>query len=174
MLLIEAFLREPKKFKDVSLDHIKVFLHKNKNPNYNAIDLDLWDESIDRLYPKIGNRKNIMAYRAVSIVGDPYTYLDKRDYLGDAWTWDLESARVYRDPHHGYGDHFILTSSVQDSHVDWVRTIGLGMIPHRGTYENEVKLMPKEKVKLTNVLDDRKRVVSLTDSDVLNKSFKIV
>lgn len=146
MKLFEAFVR---KLDDVQEDDIVEFLNTTHDPEFKYVDMDLFGKAKNRLKRETGSI--LRAYRAISVFGDIEEHLRKKN-LGTSWTYDMGAAQVYRDKHQGYGDMYILRTTLSDSNVDWIKTMALNMVPVRGEYESELRLIPGKIITIDKII----------------------
>ena len=138
MKLFEAMVR---KLLDVTRDDIESFVQTNRDPEFNYVDMDEFEDAIQRL--QRATHGIIHGYRAITVFGSFEENLRKNN---------IDTARAYQDMHRGYGDTYILRTTIPASHVDWIKTVALNMVPIRGRYEQELRLFPGKIITLDDII----------------------
>lgn len=136
----------------VSKKDIERFGKLQSQDDINSDDIrpEKYKEIINKISKNIRGGK-IKIYRAIEL--EPHKPLQDglNRRLGTSWTYDLNSAKVYRSQHRGYGDQYILEATIDEKYIDWDTTIALNTIKTRGTFENEIRLFKSTPIMLDNV-----------------------
>ena len=143
----------------------------NSEDDIEDVDHTLYDEAKERLQKHIKGGK-IVLFRGIELYGDPIEALLQNKNIGTSWTYNANSARVYRST--GYATEYVIAAVMDERWIDWESTLSLNMIPSRRNVEREIRLFKNTPVRIMSLYRrDRHGDLIPVDMDVVkNTIFK--